>query len=227
MKAAIAAISAMIWITGCNKEADRENGNAGESAAREAAEESREAGTELNEAGKPAGSKVGDGARRTGTDAGESGNKADIEIGEEARQTGRNVEGPGKVGDKIREESRQTGRDIREGADRAGAKAGEEARQTGRDLGEAMARGDAGKTDADRQLTARIRAALKADKDVAAEAGDVRIRTENGSVNLVGTVTSKDAKEDIARIAGDIAGKAKVDDDLKVAERVGAGTGDR
>lgn len=184
MKAAIAAIAAMIWITGCNREAKRDQGEtSGEAAARQAKEE--------------------------------------------ARQTGRDIkEGAEDAGAKVQEEARQSGRDIKEGAQKAGAKTKEEVRQTSRDIKEAVA-GDRGKTEADRKLNARIREALNKDNTVASEADDVDIRTENGKVELQGTVTSKDAKQGIARIAGDIAGKAQVVDKVKVAERVGTGPEER
>lgn len=202
MKAAIAAIAAMIWITGCNKEAKQDQGEtSGEAAARQTEEETRQTGRDMEEAGKQSGSK----------------------IEEEGRQTSRDVgEGASKAGSKAKEEARQSGRDIKEGAQAAGSKTKEEVRQTSRDIKEAVS-GDQGKTEADKKLNARIREALKQDKTVASEAGDVDIRTENGKVELQGTVTSKEAKQGIARIAGDIAGKTMVQDKVKVAERVGTG----
>lgn len=202
MKAAITVIAAMIWITGCNREAKQDQSeSSGEAAARQTEEEARQTGRDMEEAGKQSGSKVE----------------------EEGRQTSRDIkEGAEKAGAKTQEEARQSGRDIKEGAQAAGSKTKEEARQTSRDIKEAVS-GDQAKTDADKQLNARIREALKKDKAVASEADDVDIRTENGKVELQGTVTSKEAKQEIARIAGDIAGKTMVQDKVKVAERVGTG----
>lgn len=145
----------------------------------------------------------------------------------EARQTGNDIrEGAGQLTDKAAEEARQSGRDIREGAGALTDKAKEEARQTNRDIKEAMALDD-GKTAADKQMITRIRGALKNDKEVAAESRDVRIIAKDGKVSLTGTVTSKEAKDGIARISREIAGATKVDDEVKVAERVGAGSSDR
>lgn len=184
MKAAIAAMAAIIWMTGCNREAKRDQGEtSGEAAARQAEEETR--------------------------------------------QTGRDIkEGAGKAADKVQEEARQSGRDIKEGARKAGAKTTEEVRQTSRDIKEAVA-GDQGTTEADKKLNTRIRDALNKDKAVASDADDVDIRTGNGKVELQGTVTSKEAKQGIARIAGEIAGKTQVVDKVKVAERVGTGPEER
>lgn len=112
-----------------------------------------------------------------------------------------------------------------EAAQSAAEKTEEEARQTGRDIGELFA-GDKGKTDADKALTSRIRTALKNDKAAAKEASDINIDTENGVVRLTGTVATADDKKEIARVAGTAAGTAKVRDEIKVAERVGAGSND-
>lgn len=146
---------------------------------------------------------------------------------EAARQAGDDVrEGGGQLTDKAAEEARQTTRDIGEGADAATGKVREEARQTSRDVKEAMAMDDA-KTDADKQIISRIRTALRADKVAAAESRDVRIIAKDGKVTLEGTVASQEAKDGIARVSRKIAGATRVDDEVKVAERVGAGSSDR
>jgi osmotically-inducible protein OsmY len=83
--------------------------------------------------------------------------------------------------------------------------------------------GDKGKTDADEALNKKIRAAFKAakDQDVVKQSDDVKLITENGKVKLQGTVNSNSAKQEIATIARREAGLTKVDNEVKVEERVG------
>jgi osmotically-inducible protein OsmY len=234
MRAMILAVSSLIWVTACNKDnkdANRDNA----SAAAQAKEESKQTAQDAGKAADNAAGKAGDKASAA-ADKANGGAKGQEGTGVYAKQgtstiidsiRGETRQGEARKGtgaaDKIGDESRQSARDAREGATKAGNKVAEETRQTTGDIKDALA-GDRGRTAADKKLTARIRTALKKDKDVARDAGDVNIDTENGKVRLRGTVTSKEAKSQIARIASDIAGKAKVDDDVKVAERVGAGT---
>jgi X-X-X-Leu-X-X-Gly heptad repeat protein len=253
MKALTMAMAAMIGLTACNRESKRE----GDAAAREAAEDSREAARQAEAGAVRSEDAASREARQTGNDVREGAGQLTDKTKEEARQTNRDIregadkvgssegpagrdvhardvndgadkatEGAGQLTDKTKEEARQTNRDIKEGADAASGKVREEARQTNRDLKEAVGM-DEGETAADKQLITRIRTALKADKDVAAEARDIRIEAENGEVDLEGTVTSKEIKDGIVRVARKIAGATKVDDEMKVAERVGAGASDR
>lgn len=223
MKALTMAMAAMIGFTACNRESKRE----GEAAAREAAEDGREAAREAEAGAVTAEDAASREARQTGNDVREGAGQLTDKAAEEARQSGRDIrEGADKAGARTAEEARQTTRDIKEGAGAATDKVREEARQTNRDLKEAAAMDD-GSTAADKQIITRIRTALRADKDVAGESRDVRIVAKNGEVTLEGTVASKEAKDGIARISREIAGATKVDDDVKVAERVGAGASDR
>ncbi|MDQ3003345.1 MAG: BON domain-containing protein [Fibrobacterota bacterium] len=227
MRAAILAVSAMIGLTACNKEAKRDANDA----SAEAQEEARQTNRDIKEGT----AKATDEAHQAGRDAQQAGHDAKTGAANEADQVGRKAESSardqgarevtGAVVDSIRGEIRQTSRDIKEGTQAATAKVGEEYRQTTRDIGEAIGL-DKSTTDADKALTARIRKALKADKDVASEAGDIRIITDKGEVKLLGTVTSKDVKSEISRIAKDVAGMTKVNDEMKVAERVGTGAND-
>lgn len=199
--AAMAAMTAIIGFTACNREAARD----GEAAAKEAPE-----------AGSEAVRDVGAGAAGAG-DA----------TAREARQTGNDIrEGGGQITDKAAAEARQTTRDVKEGAGAAADKIQEEARQTGRDMKEVMA-GDEGKTESDKQIITRIRGAVHADKDMSGEARDVRIIAKEGKVTLEGTVTSTEAKAGIARISREIAGATKVEDEVKVSVRVGSGASER
>jgi osmotically-inducible protein OsmY len=217
MKAAILAVSALIGITACNRETKRDADNSDASA--KAAEEARQTNRDVKE---------GTGAA---VDSIRGENKEDREsmsgkARDESRQAGRDVkEGAGKATDKTKEEARQAGRDVKEGAKDVGSKIKEEARQASRDVGETLG-GDRGVTEADKKTLTRIRSALRKDKETAKEADDVKITVDNGKVNLRGTVTTAEVKKDMARVASDIAGSTKVVDDVKVAERVGAGTND-
>jgi osmotically-inducible protein OsmY len=242
MRAAILAVSAMIGLTACNKEAKRDANEASAEAQEEARQTNRDvqegaantrdaaSGTgrdaqpgqadEADQVGRKAETSARDQGAREGTGA-----MADSIRGE-ARQTGRDIkEGAQAATSKAQEEARQSGRDVKEGTASATSKAREETRQSARDVGEAAGM-DKSTTEADRNLTARIRTALKADKDVASEQDDIRIITDKGEVKLIGTVTSKEVKSEISRIAKDVAGMTKVNDEMKVAERVGSGAND-
>ena len=147
-------------------------------------------------------------------------------MGEEARQTGRDVkEGAKEAGSKVKEEARQSGRDLKEGANAAGAKVGEEARQASRDAKRAF-EGDNAATAKDKEIITRIRAAWSKDAEAAKEADEIDIAVNQGAVVLKGTVTSTDAKSEMARIAKKESGVTKVTDEIQLAERVGAGSAD-
>lgn len=163
-------------------------------------------------------------AKNDANEAAREAAEANREAAEESREAAGDMSETGQRAERrIDTAAGQTGRSIGESVDKAGAKIAEETRQTTRDIKEAFD-GDKGKTEADKALTTRIRNTLKNDKTVSKEAADVDINTENGVVKLTGTVATAEAKREIARIASDIAGKAKVNDDVKVAERVGAGS---
>lgn len=207
----------MIGFTACNKEAKRDANDA----SAKAQEEARQTNRDIKEGS----AKATDEARQAGRDTTTGAAQDADEVGRKAESSARDQgarEGTSAVVDSIRGEVRQSARDIKEGAQSATAKAREEFRQSARDISEAAGL-DKSTTDADKALTARIRKALKADKDVASEAGDIRIITDKGEVKLLGTVTSKDVKSEISRIAKDVAGMTKVNDEMKVSERVGAG----
>jgi hyperosmotically inducible protein len=69
----------------------------------------------------------------------------------------------------------------------------------------------------DRQLTAKIRKSLMADKSLSTYAHNVKIITMNGSVTLKGPVKSDDEKQQVASKAAEIAGGPdKVDNQLTV-----------
>lgn len=145
---------------------------------------------------------------------------------EEAREAGNEASGAAdRAGDKAAEEARQTGRDIKEGANATGAKVGEEARQTSRDIKGYMKADDAAST-GDREILNRIRNALKSDAETAKEAGDISISVNQGKVSLFGTVTSTDTKAEMIRLAEKEKGVVRVTEEIKIAERVGAGSGD-
>jgi hypothetical protein len=174
MKAAIMAVTALLWITGCKHEEKHE--------ARADA-----AIMDTASAAKAPASGVKEDMRKASNDVADT---------------------SAKLMDKAKA-----------GMAKAGNKVGEEAK----DIKEAM-NVDHGKTPADVKLNKRIRSSLESRKAVAGEAKDIHISTDNGMVTITGTVTSSDDQKAIASIVANIAGKAKVKDDLKVAERVGAHT---
>lgn len=212
MKAPLLAISAMIVFTACNREANRES-RAADGTARIAPDTS-----------------LSDQARREGRemdkDASGAANRTGDKAAEEARQAGRDIkEGADKAGSKVGEEARQTGRDIKEGANKAGAKVGEEARQTSRDVKGYLKADDAASA-GDRAILNGIRKGWTNDAETVKEAGDVFISVNQGKVSLFGTVTSADAKSEMIRIAEKEKGVVRVTEEIKIAERVGAGSGD-
>jgi osmotically-inducible protein OsmY len=209
MKVSLLAISAMIVFTACNREANRDS-NASNATAR-----TEDDSLTLSEKARSEG-------REMEKDVSGAANKT----GEEARQAGRDIkEGTKEAGSKVKEEARQTGRDIKEGANAAGAKVGEEARQASRDAKGYMKADDAAST-GDREILNRIRKALKSDAETAKEAGDISISVNQGKVSLFGTVTSTDTKAEMIRIAEKEKGVVRVTEEIKIAERVGAGSGD-
>jgi hyperosmotically inducible protein len=72
-------------------------------------------------------------------------------------------------------------------------------------------------TASDLDLTKRIRQSVIADKSLSTYAHNIKIVTVNGSVTLNGVVRSEDEKAAVEMKAANIAGKAKVNDELKIA----------
>jgi osmotically-inducible protein OsmY len=102
---------------------------------------------------------------------------------------------------------------------------GEEARQTSRDLKRTF-EGDNAVTAKDKDIITRIRTGWSKDPETAKEADDLDVSVENGAVLLKGTVTSAETRTDAVRIAEKTSGVTRVTEEIKVAERVGAGSRD-
>lgn len=227
--------TALIGFTGCNKSSQEK---ASEKSA-EVRHDAEKAMQDIKEEAQKAAEKVQDQARDAAKDirenaadarkdiakeAGKAGDainnavgtndhRTDADAGADARQADKGIKAESREADRATQaESRQTVRDIKT-----------EARQTNRDLHEALGM-DQGRTDADKKLNDRIRAALKNNRTP--EAGDVSLETVNGHVQLKGTVASEGAKKDIASVARKVAGLTHVTDDIKVADRVGQGAND-
>ncbi|HET9241665.1 MAG TPA: BON domain-containing protein [Oligoflexus sp.] len=77
---------------------------------------------------------------------------------------------------------------------------------------------EAGNTESDVKLTAKIRQALVKDKKLSTYAHNVKIITENGQVVLKGPVKSQAEKQDVETKAGRIAGVDRVRSELEVAK---------
>ncbi|HKP96987.1 MAG TPA: BON domain-containing protein [Fibrobacteria bacterium] len=188
MRAAIVAISALIGITACNRDAEKAKDKAADAAAK-TGEEARKAGEYAKE-----------GAEKTGDAAKDAAHAA--------------KEGAEKAGHEAKDAAEEGGHAAKEGAEKTAVAA------------KALLGMDYGKTEADKQLTSRIRSAIKKDKSIPESEKDMAIRTEDGKVRLTGTLSSREAKDDIVRIATDIAGPSNVKVEIKMAERVGEGPKD-
>ena len=165
-------------------------------------------------------------AQQTAENIKEEAKQAAADVKEGASQTASNIkEGANEAADKIKAEAEKAGDALKEGADKAAAKTSEAARQTSADIHETLT-GDRGKTPADEKLNVRIRTALKASVVASKEAGDVKLDTKDGHVTIVGTVASSDGKKEIAHVARKVAGLTHVDDDIKIAQKVGQAAGD-
>ena len=68
----------------------------------------------------------------------------------------------------------------------------------------------------DRQLTAKIRRAIMADKSLSTYAHNVKIIVQNGDVTLKGPVHTEDEKKAVEAKATEAAGSAKVTNELSV-----------
>lgn len=223
---AMAAMGVMIGMTACNKKSE-------ESASKDIREESGEAIQDIKETAQASAEKVREEAAQTTRDIKEGADKAVSKVKEESRQATRDAkEGTQTAAEKTREESRQATRDTKEGA----SNVKQEARQTARDIDEAARNsvalakaprpGDVGATKVDEQIIARIRAELSKHNDISSEVKDIAIKADNGKITLNGTVTSSEIRREMARITGKEEGVKSVNNELKVAERVGAGTSD-
>jgi hyperosmotically inducible protein len=77
--------------------------------------------------------------------------------------------------------------------------------------------GDQGNSDADRQITRRVRQTLvSGTNDYSMIAKNVKIITANGKVTLRGPVNTQEEKTGIETIAKSVAGDGNVDDQLEV-----------
>jgi osmotically-inducible protein OsmY len=85
--------------------------------------------------------------------------------------------------------------------------------------GATLTPGDQSESEADRTLTQQIRRSVVADDSLSTTAKNVKIITVDGMVTLRGPVNSPREKEVIAAKAVEIAGAAKVDNQLEVAGR--------
>lgn len=70
----------------------------------------------------------------------------------------------------------------------------------------------------DRELTAKIRHAVVADKSLSTYGHNVKIMVTGGAVTLKGPVHSEEEKQTIAAKAGEIAGQDKVTDQITVKQ---------
>ena len=68
----------------------------------------------------------------------------------------------------------------------------------------------------DLALTQKVRQAVMKDGSLSMNAKNVKIIAQNGKITLKGPVDSQQEKDTIAREAGEIAGKDKVDNQLEV-----------
>jgi osmotically-inducible protein OsmY len=216
--------TALIGFTGCNKSSQEK---ASEKSA-EVRQDADKAMQDIKEEAQKAADKVQDQAREAVKDIKENAADARNKI---ANETDRNANAvnASATADERRADARDDARDVKNGAKAESRQTGNdmktEARQTNRDLHEGLGM-DQGRTEADKKLNDRIRAALKNDKQASRDAGDVTLETVNGHVKLKGTVASEDAKKDVASVARKVAGLTHVTDDIKVAERVGQGNND-
>lgn len=71
----------------------------------------------------------------------------------------------------------------------------------------------------DREMTAKIRRAVIAEKDLSTYAHNVKIIVHNGEVTLKGPVKSDDEKQKVQQIAAQVAGDDKVDNQISVKQQ--------
>jgi osmotically-inducible protein OsmY len=71
---------------------------------------------------------------------------------------------------------------------------------------------------ADRELTAKVRKAIIADKSLSTYAHNIKIITNNGTVTLKGPVRSADEKQKIESDAGGVVSPSSIVDELTVKQ---------
>lgn len=76
---------------------------------------------------------------------------------------------------------------------------------------------DQANNQADIDITAKIRKEIMAHDDFSLNAQNVKVMTENGHVTLRGPVTTAAERDSIDKIAKDVAGNDKVDNQLDIA----------
>lgn len=212
----------IIGLAACNK-TSQEKANESASNIRQ---ETKEAVQDIQEGAQNAAAKVKEESREAVSDIKENSAEAAREIRQEGAKAGENIrEGTSAKSDQARDNAKKASDALRaEGSD-AADKAKVEARQTGRDISEALGL-DQARTQTDKQLNERIRAALSANAITARDDDDVSLETDNGNVQIKGTVTTEDMKKEIAGVVRKVAGITNVTDKVKVADRVGAKSND-
>ena len=222
-KAFLFAVPAVILgLVACNKTSQEKANETASSVKQEATE----AIQDIKENAQDAAAKVKEESREAVSDIKEGAANATDKIRDEAAKAGNGIRGTtseksaklAKDADKTTDELRAEGRQT---ADNGKV----EARQTNRDIHEALGL-DQGRTKADEKLNESIRAALKANKTAARDIDDISLETDNGNVQIKGTVTSEEMKKEIAATVRKVAGLTKVTDKVNVADRVGAGSND-
>jgi hyperosmotically inducible periplasmic protein len=76
--------------------------------------------------------------------------------------------------------------------------------------------GDQGETQADVELTRRIRRALTSNDQLSTDAKNIKVITQNGKVTLRGPVKTEEERRTIASVAQQQAGTAAIDNQLEV-----------
>jgi osmotically-inducible protein OsmY len=69
---------------------------------------------------------------------------------------------------------------------------------------------------ADRDISAKVRKMIMADKDLSTYAHNVKVITANGAVTLKGPVKSEDEKAKVAELAANVVSADKVTNELTV-----------
>jgi osmotically-inducible protein OsmY len=218
-KAFLFAVPAVIiGLAACNKTSQEK---ANETSAN-IKQETSEAVQDIKENAQDAAANVKEESREAVANIKENANEAIKDIKQEAGQAGANIR---EGADVARSDAKKTSDELRAEGREAGTSVKTEARQTGRDISEALGM-DQARTKADGKLNESIRAALNANKTTARDDDDISLETDNGKVQLKGTVTTEDMKKEIASVVRKVAGTTNVTDNVKVADRIGAGSND-
>ena len=75
---------------------------------------------------------------------------------------------------------------------------------------------DHSRSDSDIEVTRRIRQTLLSPNELSLSAKNVTIVTRDGDVTLLGVVTSEGERRELVAIAGSLAGRGRVSEDLEV-----------